>query len=288
MACGIKFLQWLSEGGCLPPHGRLLDIGESCLYMAAAEDIRWFWDRYGCSLPPDEYEATLAHYVMRSNTIGHPEIRTLFVAELLAVTNLRYSSIDVVSAGFAERFDMNLHALALAQRNQFDMVVNFGTTEHLINQMNAYRVIHDACKPGGHMYHQVPGTGYLHHGYFTYDIQFFEDLAKANGYVFKDAWYCGPQGAGNVLQHAPTHPGVADPNKPYNNVEGFREQPIPNSVINVLFQKVSDAPFRVGLELSTSANFDTTGQFVSSFIYPASLPPPKGYPVVPIRDHRRR
>lgn len=286
MACGIQFLKWLSEGGCLPQRGRLLDIGESCLYMASAADIRWFWERYGGTLTGEELETTLVHYEMRSNTIGHPDIRTLFVSELLAVTNLRYASIDVVSAGFAERFDLNAHALAPAQRNTFDTVVNFGTTEHLINQMNAYRVIHDACKPGGHMFHQVPGTGYLHHGYFTYDIQFFEDLAKANGYVFKDAWYCGPQGTANVLQHAAAHPGVGDPSKLFNYVHLFETMPVPNSVINVLFQKVHDAPFRVGLELSTSATHDV-GHFTSPFIHPATLP--RTGPVLPpVRDPRRR
>lgn len=286
MACGIQFLHWLSNGGCLPANGRLLDIGESCLYGASADEIRWIWDRYGCTLTGDELDRTLAHFVMRSNTIGHPEIRTLFVAELLAVTNLRYASIDVVSAGFAERFDLNAHSLAPAERNSFDVVVNFGTTEHLINQMNAYRVIHDACTPGGHMFHQVPGTGYLHHGYFTYDIQFFEDLAKANGYAFKDAWYCGPQGTGNVLQHGDTHPGVRDPGKPYNNVEAFQTHPVPNSVINVLFRKVHDAPFRVGLELSTSATHEV-GNFTSKFIHPVTLPA-RGPVLPPIRDPRRR
>ena len=285
MACGIKFLHWLSEGGCLPAGSRLLDIGESCLYYATEDEIRWLWDRYGCTIKPEDYEATLAHYAMRSNTIGHPEIQTLFVAELLAVTNLRYAGIDVVSAGFAERFDLNVHALAPEQRNSFDMIVNFGTTEHLNNQMNAYRVMHDACKPGGHLFHQVPGTGYLHHGYFTYDVQFFEDLAKANGYRLKDVWYCGPQGTANVLQHGDAHPGVRDPGKLYNNVEGFQAHPVPNSVINVLFQKVTDAPFRVGLELSTSAT-SQVGTFSSKFIHPASLPP--AWPVVPIRDPRRR
>jgi hypothetical protein len=31
----------------------------------------------------------------------------------------------------------------------FDLVVNFGTTEHLLNQYNAFKVIHDATKVGG-------------------------------------------------------------------------------------------------------------------------------------------
>jgi hypothetical protein len=57
--------------------------------------------------------------------------------------------------------------------SSFDLVVNAGTTEHVVNQDNAFRVIHDLTKVGGVMMHEVLGGGMLTHGVVSYNPQFF-------------------------------------------------------------------------------------------------------------------
>ena len=52
------------------------------------------------------------------------------------------------------------------------LVVNAGTTEHVVNQDNAFRVMHDLTKVGGVMMHEVPAGGMLTHGVVGYNPQF--------------------------------------------------------------------------------------------------------------------
>jgi hypothetical protein len=67
-------------------------------------------------------------------------------------------------------------------RCKFDIVVNSGTTEHVMNQYNAFGVIHDATAVGGEILHILPVTGHTDHGYVQYTSRFFFDLAGYNGY----------------------------------------------------------------------------------------------------------
>jgi len=278
----MKYFEWLCETERLPRYGRILDIGESCLLSATAEEIQAVWERFGCNLRGSERKRLADEYAHRSTLCGHPTIQTLFLSEILAHTSVEYVGFDVDPAKRAERFDLNIHSLAPAQRGTFDLVINCGTTEHLMNQFNAFKVIHEATKVGGYIFHQVPGTGYINHGYFTYDALMFRHLADANRYDLLDLWFSGPQGSHNVMTNANTHPGVRDGSKLYNDVEAFDNAPIPNSVINVLYRKTVDSEFAVGLELQTSSGTGMQSreqEYPSKFIDRAALPagrqPPK-------------
>jgi hypothetical protein len=61
-------------------------------------------------------------------------------------------------------------------------VVNAGTTEHVANQMNAFRIIHHLVRVGGIMYHELPAGGLIDHGLVGYQPKFFNMLANFNGY----------------------------------------------------------------------------------------------------------
>lgn len=267
MGCGMDFLGWLDRRGCIPAGARVLDIGESCLLGATREQIVDFLERHACTLAPKEREATIETFAHRSNLMGHPTIPTLFLNELLDITDLTYVSFDVVRTRKAEIFDLNIHRLAADKRGTFDLVLNFGTTEHLVNQYNAFNVMHDAARVGAYMFHQLPSTGYLNHGYFCYNALYFKELAEANDYEIADLWFYGPSGHENVLEtNAPAFPGIFDPTKPMNNVEGFKKSGVTSCLINVLYRKKHDAPFRVGLEVKTAASQLQTGNYDSSYI----------------------
>jgi hypothetical protein len=108
-----------------------------------------------------------------------------------------------------------------------------------------FEVLHDGCRPGGVMFHQVPGTGHLGYGFYCYSPVLFDELAKENGYEVVGLWYSGPLAAQSVLALAGRFPGVGDPDQLCNDVEGFRTHPVPDAVLNVLLRKGSDAPFRL-------------------------------------------
>ena len=60
-------------------------------------------------------------------------------------------------------------------------MVNTGTTEHIANQAQAFRIIHDLTRIGGVMFHEVP-AGSWNHGLINYTPKFFLLLHKQNDY----------------------------------------------------------------------------------------------------------
>jgi len=66
---------------------------------------------------------------------------------------------------------------------QFDVVTNFGTSEHVSpNQMPVFQTMHDLCDVGGLMLHAVPSEGCNRHGDWRYSIKWFDDLADTQEY----------------------------------------------------------------------------------------------------------
>lgn len=95
----------------------------------------------------------------------------------------RYVSIDINGEHGAFQFDLNRSILSDHQYNEvFDLVTNFGTSEHCFNQFEVFRNIHQLCRSGGYMLHTIPTQGWGRHCFFRYDANFFEDIAVANGY----------------------------------------------------------------------------------------------------------
>ena len=84
------------------------------------------------------------------------------------------------------KFNLNSDTVPRKMRRAFDLVTNFGTSEHVANQLNTFQVIHDLTKPGGIMFHVVPAAGYSNHGFFCYDMRFFFSLARENNYAVID------------------------------------------------------------------------------------------------------
>jgi SAM-dependent methyltransferase len=91
-----------------------------------------------------------------------------------------HTAIDI--DGPAVHLDLNRDSVPNELRGTFDLVINAGTTEHLANQENAFRVIHDLVRAGGLMYHEVPAGGLIDHGFFSYQPKFFFWLCEQNDY----------------------------------------------------------------------------------------------------------
>lgn len=93
-----------------------------------------------------------------------------------------YRSIDIDNSPHSINLDLNYDSVPEASLGAFDLVTNYGTTEHVANQLNAFKIIHDLTKPGGIMVHHVPAQGHLNHGLFNYNAKFFWMLCRSNGY----------------------------------------------------------------------------------------------------------
>ena len=84
--------------------------------------------------------------------------------------------------------DLNYDDVPAAHRNRYDLTTNCGTTEHVVNQMNSFRIIHDMTKPGGFMLHDLPWSGMYNHGLFNYKPHLLPGCARA---TFTVGWGCG-------------------------------------------------------------------------------------------------
>jgi SAM-dependent methyltransferase len=91
-----------------------------------------------------------------------------------------YVSIDGNGRG-THTADLNL-PLTLGL-GQFDLVTDFGTGEHIFDQAQVWRTVHDLTKPGGYIAFDRPTQGYQTHSYFLADECVFRDVAAANGYT---------------------------------------------------------------------------------------------------------
>jgi hypothetical protein len=255
-----SFIRKIDELGLFRPGGMsILDIGSSNLYSATQEDIKQFLRKYAS--PPvdgiDEFSARLAGGSGYDPILGGRN--ESFVGELFEKAGMQYRSLDIASGYRTTILDLNHAALPSALRNGFDLVLNFGTTEHILNQLNCFKVIHDATKVGGFIYHSLPAVGYVDHGYVTYTGRCFFDVAGYNEYELTACWFEGPGGHNSIFdslksyssyfpalkaaleQHADTEQGRA-----------LRQLNIPDISINVVCRKVKDRPFWGALESSTS------------------------------------
>lgn len=259
---GIAFssIDKLDELGLLAGTGiRILDIGSSNLYSASTTDIKRFLGKYWTGNIPDA-DAFAERLAAGS---GYDPVRgglnESFVGELFEKAGMEYVSFDIAAGYKTIILDLNRAALPEEFQKKFDLVLNFGTTEHILNQFNCFKVIHDATKVGGCIFHSLPALGYVDHGYLTYTGRCFFDIAGYNEYEIIDCWFDGPSGNNAILDslssYARYFPALAVTLERYAKSDQgrlLRDLLIPNIGINVVYRKVKDKPFWGALEASTS------------------------------------
>ena len=127
------------------------------------------------------------------------------------------------------------------------MVTNFGTTEHIANQLNAFKIIHDLTAPGGIMIHAVPAQGLVNHGLLKYNPKWFWMLARSNDYRWLDFDYTSrgqiTDLPANVIEAIAAHrPDIAERKAQYK---------VADAGLWATFQKVRDIEFIPPLDVNT-------------------------------------
>lgn len=155
-----------------------------------------------------------------------------------------YSAVEYDGHRHSIALDLNKDEVPLAMRGAYDLIVNSGTSEHVANQGQCFRVIHDLCKVGGLMIHEVPGGGLLNHGLVNYNPKFFWHLCRDNNYVPVTL---------RVAAHGvdPIPQNVADSNRQYAN--GFTVElsgvHVTNLSVTAVLRKTTDDAFRIPLDV---------------------------------------
>lgn len=91
-----------------------------------------------------------------------------------------YDAIDGNGRGTLV-FDLN-NPLPIEFTNQYDLVTDFGTGEHIFDQAQVWKTLHRLTKPGGIIVVDRPSTGYGLHCFYLVNPGMFTDIVQANGY----------------------------------------------------------------------------------------------------------
>jgi len=157
-----------------------------------------------------------------------------------------YAAIEYGGHRSAIALDLNRDAVSFRLRGRFDLVVNAGTTEHVANQDNAFRVMHDLAAPRGLMMHAVPGGGQMTHGLFCYTLKFFWHLCRENDYEIIKL-RMAPFGIG------PPHPDVVQSNARWGRRDDYPPLPAEIADLGILaiLRKPAARRFVTPLDLPT-------------------------------------
>jgi hypothetical protein len=86
---------------------------------------------------------------------GKDKLQWTNAAVLVKELKLRYVCIDLNGKYGALQLDLNT-CTAQDVGRRFNVVTNFGTSEHVFNQANVFKLMHDLCLTGGLMLHCSP------------------------------------------------------------------------------------------------------------------------------------
>jgi hypothetical protein len=240
----------LRKEGYIPDHASMIEIGAQQLANSALEDsdkIQDLAQSFGVTSAPSLPHPTES--VVLHGGIEHLDSAAPPARGLWRWLGFDYAAIDIDESPESVALDLNFDNAPASAVGKYDLVTNFGTTEHIANQLNAFKVIHDLTKLGGVMWHTLPAQGMLNHGLINYNPKFFWMLARSNGYKWLYMSYGGigpsypiPE---NIIDHMAQFTSSAR--------DRLRDVRVSDAGVGVVLQKVFDIPFVPPLDVITGA-----------------------------------
>jgi hypothetical protein len=114
------------------------------------------------------------------------------LADIWPMCGVDYFSYDVDEAPSCHLMDLNFASVPDHHRGKARLLTNFGTTEHIANQFNAFKAAHDLMGVGSVAIHHVPFSGMLNHCLINYHPKFFFSLIVNNRYKLRYFEYSPP------------------------------------------------------------------------------------------------
>jgi hypothetical protein len=254
MGIGSDFIEVLTKmrmEGLVRRKASVIDIGAQQLessFFDVPEHLRWLGLLFGIDEPPrlnGVDSGSLMHGNLRHLGSDAPPARDFW-----HWLGFRYTALDIDGTPGTLPLDLNYDSVPPEAAGKYRLVTNFGTTEHVVNQLNAFKIIHDLTAPRGLMIHQVPAQGMFNHGLVNYNFKFFWMLALSNGYKFAYAAY--NQGESydmpeNIVNWIASIGGAMSGAPSYFGTDG---------TLTVVLQKPLALPFVAPLDLPTDAQPD--------------------------------
>src|SRR5262245_22517514 len=183
MAIGTMHVEWLSSlalRSALPRHAAVLDLGPQDLWMER-DPLRRVASRH---LGPADCDRAMTAIFDEATAKPKSDSQKAFYSIFGADS---YRSIDLADPRADYAADLN-HPLPRSI-GRYDLVTNFGTTEHVFNIGQSFASIHKLLKVGGLQLHTLPGYGAIDHGFYNIHPCTYLDMATANHYEVVDFFY---------------------------------------------------------------------------------------------------
>ena len=165
--------------GLVPQGGAILELGEANWYGDA--DPKGLVDEIRKHVPDprrrDDLLRRLDEAIAKDVETCRCEVAKIFYDMYYAPSEVQ--AIDFHGSPSAHKLDLNA-PVTLDRR--FDVVMNHGTAEHIFDVAQVFITMHDYTVPGGMMIHEGPFTGWIDHGFYSFQPTLFYDLAAANQY----------------------------------------------------------------------------------------------------------
>jgi SAM-dependent methyltransferase len=216
----LHHLTTLGRSGHIPRACRYLDFGSQNLFG---------------EFPRPQVEDFLAVFSSRDRYSPNLTQPSAKIEALMAAADFDYIAFDMYTHSRTRKLDLNFDSLPDSMCGTFDVVANFGTSEHVSNQYNVFKVAHDALKVGGVMYSTLPFFGGIDHGLLNYHPKFFTTLITNNSYQplywdFSDVFAGGADSYRNLLTAG--------------NGSAWEGKYVGSALMNVIFKRTTSAPFR--------------------------------------------
>ena len=168
----------------------------------------------------------------------------------------QYDIIDINGAYNSKMFDLNLDIeTSYNFNNQYDLVINNGTGEHVFNQYSLYKNIHNLTSKGGLMLNILPFLGWTNHGFYNYHPLFFADLAASNDYELVRMTFANRDGNEIYLDNASEHILLYDQVKPHKPpttlskmIDASLEKLGKNVFLVTVYRKLNSDEFKTPLQ----------------------------------------
>lgn len=187
----------LREQGALPLGGDILELGEANWYGDVAVD-RLAQDIYRFARENDRKDLFLRlDRIVRDNLPSAPsDLAKIYWRVFWQPASL--TAIDFHGTETALKLDLNK---PLSLPAPFHAVLNLGTAEHVFNIAQLFKTVHDFTRADGLMVHGLPFSGWVDHGFYSFNPTFYWDLAAANDYTVLSCLYAELEPAKLVQLH---------------------------------------------------------------------------------------
>lgn len=190
----LELYRQLKILGALEGICEVMELGSQDFWCPQANLVRALCAAFGRPAPGPEL----------LNTTNQAQKPAQLLYEALGLT---YNCVDVDGRLGTLVLDLNFDGTPEEHKGKYGLVTNHGTSEHLLNQFNVFKMMHEFARPGGVMVHAVPFTVHLDHGFFNYQPNFFECLARYNSYETLGIWV-GPDWS--LASFIPWDPALLD------------------------------------------------------------------------------